>query len=59
VKIFPVGFELFLSENVMYITYKVGSAEGLSLEVTARMKTVKWLVKKSYNGVHVPYVTKL
>jgi hypothetical protein len=59
VKILPVGVELFLSENVMYITYKICSTEELSLEITARMRTVKWLVEKSYSGVHVPCVTKL
>jgi len=58
-KIRTVGFELFHSENLMYITYKIGSTEELSLEIIARMRTVKWLVEMSYNGVHVPYVTKL
>jgi HD superfamily phosphodiesterase len=41
VKIRTVGFELFHSENVMYITYKIGSTEELSLEIIARMRTVK------------------
>jgi hypothetical protein len=40
-KIRPVGFELFHSENVMYITYKCGLPEELSLEINARMRTVK------------------